>query len=126
MSDRPLSPKRWGYEDVVVNKPQYCGKVLHVACGHGCSWHYHRVKDETFYVVSGRLTLRYHPEPYAGMTEEHMRRSCYTQEVTLEQGASFHVPPGLRHQFHALTDVVLVEFSTEHREEDTVRLVEGY
>ena len=45
-----IHPKGWGYEKWIVNNDLYCGKVLFFERGKKCSWHYHKVKDETFYV----------------------------------------------------------------------------
>ena len=41
--------KGWGYELWIVNKPEYCGKLLFFNEGKKCSWHYHILKDEVFY-----------------------------------------------------------------------------
>ena len=54
-----IHPKGWGYEKWIVNNDLYCGKVLFFERGKKCSWHYHKVKDETFYVQSGEILLRY-------------------------------------------------------------------
>ena len=51
--------KGWGYEKWIVNKPQYCGKLLWFEGGKKCSFHYHVKKDETFYLQSGELIVRY-------------------------------------------------------------------
>ena len=50
--DRIFVSKGWGYEDWIVNKEQYCGKLLFIKKGKKCSWHYHKNKDETFYIQS--------------------------------------------------------------------------
>ena len=51
--------KGWGYEKWIANGPEYCGKLLHFNLGKRCSWHYHKIKDETFYIQSGELLLIY-------------------------------------------------------------------
>ena len=45
--------------------------------------------------------------------------------ATLERGDKFHVPTGMRHQMIALEDTELFEFSTQHFEEDSYRLIKG-
>ena len=40
--------KGWGYEKWIANSPSYCGKLLFIAKGKKCSWHYHKLKDEVF------------------------------------------------------------------------------
>jgi quercetin dioxygenase-like cupin family protein len=52
-------PKGWGYEKWIVNTEEYCGKLLFFDEGKRCSWHYHNLKDETFYLQSGRILLYY-------------------------------------------------------------------
>ena len=51
--------KGWGYEKWIVNKSEYCGKLLYFNKGKKCSWHYHKIKDEVFYIQSGKILLRY-------------------------------------------------------------------
>ena len=54
-----IHSKGWGYEKWIVNNDLYCGKILFFERGKKCSWHYHKVNDETFYVQSGEILLRY-------------------------------------------------------------------
>ena len=108
-------PKGWGYEKWIVNKPEYCGKLLFFNEGKQCSWHYHKLKDEVFYLQSGRLLVRY------GDDEDITK----AKEVVLEPGDSFYVYTGLRHQMHAIQDSELFEFSTQHFDEDSYRIQKG-
>ena len=52
-------PKGWGYEKWIANSEKYCGKLLFIAKGKQCSWHYHSLKDEVFYIQSGKIMLYY-------------------------------------------------------------------
>ena len=45
-------PKGWGFEKWIVNNEKYCGKLLYFIKDRKCSWHYHKIKDETFYIQS--------------------------------------------------------------------------
>ena len=56
-----IVPKGWGFEKWIVNNEKYCGKILYIVKDHKCSWHYHKIKDETFYVQSGKIELRVTP-----------------------------------------------------------------
>jgi len=47
------------------------------------------------------------------------------EELVLEAGQCMDIPPGLVHQMEALEDAELFEFSTEHFEEDSYRLIKG-
>jgi len=107
--------KGWGYEKWIVNKEEYCGKLLFFDKGKRCSWHFHKIKDEVFYLQSGLMTV------YFG-TDDDLNLS---QTLTLHPGDNFHVPPGLRHQMVAIEDSELFEFSTEHFDEDSYRIIKG-
>lgn len=107
--------KGWGYEDWICNTEKYCGKLLFFNKKKKCSWHYHKIKDEVFYLQSGKLIIRF------GETDE--LRDCST--IILNPGERFHVPIGLRHQMEAIEDSELFEFSTEHFEEDSYRIIRG-
>lgn len=106
--------KGWGHEKVIHNSDGYCGKVLCFRKGGKCSYHFHRLKTETFYCV-GRVLVRY---GYGDDLES-------TKSVVLETGDSFHVPTGLRHQMEALEDSELFEFSTHDLPEDSIRIIRG-
>lgn len=110
-----IYPKGWGYEKWIVNKPEYCGKLLYFYKNKKCSWHYHKLKDETFYVGSGSIKLFY------GYDDDINN----SKKITLIRGDKFHVPIGLRHQMLALEDTELYEFSTEHFEDDSYRVIKG-
>lgn len=115
--NRVFVSKGWGYEDWIVNKSEYCGKLLFFKKGKRCSWHYHLLKDETFYVHKGRLEVTY------GYDDDIF--SINTNKVVLGEGDTFHVPVKLRHQMKALLDTELFEFSTEHFDEDSYRIEKG-
>jgi len=105
--------KTWGYEKWFANNEHYCGKLLFVEYGSWSSkgkYHYHNIKDETFFIIDGELTLDY----YEG--DEGKR-------TTLKQYEYFRVPPGMKHRFTAATKegCKFIEASTTHREEDSIR-----
>lgn len=108
-------PKVWGEEQWIVNNDKYCGKRLILRKGMQCSLHYHKVKDETFYVESGLVRME---RVYATVRED-------GEEVSnLGPGDVVHIPARLLHRFSGLEDSVIFEFSTHHDEEDSYR-VEG-
>jgi len=110
-----IVPKGWGYEKWIVNKEEYCGKVLYFDKGKKCSWHYHKIKDEVFYVQSGRILLTYGQDDDIGLATK----------LVLEKGDNFHIPVGLRHQMKAMENTELFEFSTQHFDEDSYRIIKG-
>ena len=107
--------KGWGYEKWIVNKPEYCGKLLFFEKGKRCSWHYHKIKDEVFYFQSGKILVRYSHKDDIGMSNM----------TILEPGDNFHISVGLRHQMEALEDTELFEFSTQHFDSDSYRIIKG-
>ncbi len=107
--------KGWGFEKWIVNTEEYCGKLLYFVKGKRCSWHYHALKDETFYIQSGQILLKYSDSDDL----------AYADEIILSKGDKFHIYRGLRHQMLALQDTELFEFSTQHFDEDSHRLIAG-
>ena len=107
--------KGWGHEKWIVNKPEYCGKLLFFNKGKRCSWHFHVKKDEVFYLQSGKMIVKYSDQDDISQAEE----------LTLNPGDAFHVYRGLRHQMFAVEDSELFEFSTEHFDEDSHRIMKG-
>ena len=108
-------PKGWGFEKWIVNTEEYCGKLLYFVKGKKCSWHYHELKDETFYIQSGKILLKY---------SDGDDITC-ADEIILNRGDTFHIYRGLRHQMFALEDTELFEFSTQHFDEDSYRIFKG-
>ena len=47
--------KGWGKEVWIANNAKYCGKLLVFNKGARFSLHYHRVKEESFYLLSGDM-----------------------------------------------------------------------
>ena len=101
--------KKWGHERIIVNNDLYCGKILHINTGHISSYHYHKLKTETFYVLFGTVNLQIEDNVYV-----------------LNSGDSITIKPYQKHQFKALTSYVdIIEFSTPHYDSDSYRLTES-
>jgi len=110
-----LVHKGWGFEKWIVNNEEYCGKLLYFVKGKKCSYHYHKIKDETFYVQSGKILLRY------GDDDDYDS----AKEIILNPGDKFHIYRGLRHQMEAIEDTEMFEFSTQHFDSDSYRVIQG-
>lgn len=107
--------KSWGHEVWFANGV-YCGKEIFVRDGYTSSYgrfHFHKIKDETFYIIAGKLMLDYYkPAPES---EEPLQYRVY-----LKRGDSFHVLPLMRHRFRAVDgNCRFVEASTHHEDEDS-------
>jgi quercetin dioxygenase-like cupin family protein len=110
-----LHVKGWGSELWIMNSDLYCGKILLMHSGKKCSWHYHLLKDEVFYVQSGKVELLV-------SEQDEIEKADL---IILNRGDSFHVLPTIRHQMKALEDTELFEISTQHFEDDTYRVIRG-
>jgi mannose-6-phosphate isomerase len=106
--------KPWGYELIWALTDVYCGKVLFVKAGHALSLQFHREKDESWYVQSGRAKLEL-GEVGAGVLNEEI----------IGAGAAFHYTPGTVHRVTAIEDLTILEVSTPHLD-DVVRLEDAY
>ena len=107
--------KGWGHEKWIVNKPEYCGKLLFFEEGKQCSWHYHKIKDEVLFVHSGKINLLYSDDDDIETANS----------IILGPGQAFHIYPGLKHRMIALEETKVYEFSTQHFDEDSIRLHKG-
>jgi quercetin dioxygenase-like cupin family protein len=107
--------KGWGWERWIVNNEEYCGKLLFFYKDKKCSWHYHVLKDEVFYLQSGKMLIKYSDED----------NIANAKELVLNAGDNFHVYRGLRHRMIALEDSELFEFSTQHFDSDSHRILKG-
>jgi mannose-6-phosphate isomerase-like protein (cupin superfamily) len=114
---RPVNivPKGWGREIWIVNGDLYCGKILEIRKGKRCSLHFHKLKTESFYLRAGRLKVRVKESPESEVIEE----------FELAAGECMDIPLGLVHQMEALEDAELYEFSTQHFDSDSHRIVAG-
>jgi quercetin dioxygenase-like cupin family protein len=112
--------KGWGFEKWIVNCEEYCGKLLYFVKGRKCSWHYHKLKDEVFYVQSGKIQVF-----YSEGDEVYRKGIQIADSIMLGPGENFHVYRGLRHQMIAIEDTELFEFSTQHFDSDSYRITKG-
>jgi mannose-6-phosphate isomerase-like protein (cupin superfamily) len=105
--------KPWGYELWFAHTDRYAGKLLHVNAGQRLSVQYHEAKDETSYLLSGRVVLS------CGQSAEAM------VATELEVGDVWRNEPRMVHSVAALEDSVIVEVSTPELD-DVVRLADEY
>jgi mannose-6-phosphate isomerase len=105
--------KPWGYELVYASTDRYCGKVIFIKGGEELSLQFHREKDETLYVQSGRVEFQI-GDPGKPVDAE-----------VVGPGRGFHLQPGTVHRLRALEDTVVLEVSTPDLG-DVVRLEDRY
>lgn len=105
--------KPWGYELIWAKTKDYVGKVLHINQGHKLSLQYHREKEETIFLQSGKMNFIF--ENDAGELIE----------VLLMPGDAHHIPTGRKHRMIAIEECDVFEVSTPQLG-DVVRLEDGY
>jgi mannose-6-phosphate isomerase-like protein (cupin superfamily) len=105
--------KPWGYEIWYAWTDRYVGKLLHVKRGGRLSLQYHREKDESSYLLSGRLRLTRGPTP---------DRLTVTE---IGPGHAWRNRPGEIHTIEGLEDADVLEVSTPEVD-DVVRLADLY
>jgi mannose-6-phosphate isomerase len=105
--------KPWGFEVWWAHTEMYAGKVLHVEAGHRLSLQYHREKDESCYLLAGRIRLVTGPSVDDLTTVELAPAACWRN------------PPGQVHTIEALDTSEILEVSTPQLD-DVVRLLDDY
>ncbi len=106
--------KPWGHELIFAVTDRYAGKLLVVNAGESLSLQFHKVKDESWYVLEGRAELE------LGAAGEGVLKT----EV-IGPGAAFRFVPGTVHRLRAIEDTTILEVSTPELE-DVVRLEDRY
>lgn len=105
--------KPWGEEIVWALTNDYVGKIINILPGQRLSLQYHEKKEETVYVLEGKLCI--------WVSEDE-------NKIILNEGASYHVNPGQIHRFGSLPNssgCKIVEVSTNHLD-DVVRIKDDY
>lgn len=105
--------KPWGYERIWARTDRYVGKVLVIEAGKRLSLQKHLVKDESIYVVAGRMNLHLEDESGTVRIEE------------LGAGEHRRIPTGRIHRFEAIERTELMEVSTPELD-DVVRLEDDF
>ena len=108
--------KGWGYEIIWATNDLYCGKIMvFEKVGSKFSMHFHKEKDETWFVNNGRFLLNY----IDTTTAEYK-----SQELT--EGMTWRNPPLMPHQLVCMEPGSSVtEVSTPDSVEDNYRIAPG-
>ena len=103
-------PKCWGRNTEIFKNSSVSVNFLELIKGGVCSWHFHRHKNNIFYLISGEVLIK---------TE--------FNEMILESGNSIIVKAPLKHQFEVLEDSKMLEtMYIEYDPSDIVRETQGY
>ncbi len=108
--------KGWGYEIIWATNEKYCGKLMvFERAGAKFSMHFHREKDESWFVNAGKFKLRWIDTKEARLYEKE-----------LNEGDVWRNPPLQPHQLEALVpNSIILEVSTPDSVEDNYRIIPG-
>lgn len=107
--------KGWGHEEIFASTETYCGKLLCFEPGKKFSMHFHRDKDETWYVLDGVFKLTTIDTKTATSHSQYLRK-----------GDTWRNEPLLPHQLHCITGPgVIIEVSSKDTVEDNYRVMPG-
>ena len=104
--------KPWGHELIWAHTDKYVGKILHIRKGESLSYQYHKVKDETVYLLHGAMELE--------IGDENGR-----QTHRMKPGDCYRIGSGTKHRMTAVDDCDVLETSTPELD-DVVRLEDRY
>lgn len=105
--------KPWGYEIWYAWTDEYVGKIIHVNKGGKLSLQYHDHKDETSYLLKGKLLLT------KGATQDALT------VTEIGEGHQWRNKPGEIHTIEGVEDSDVLEVSTPFLE-DVIRLEDSY
>lgn len=105
--------KPWGKEEVIEINKNYMLKKLTMYKNHRCSLQYHNKKQETIYVLDGKLLI------YIGNDENNLEEKIFTKNQTIT------IEPKIIHRMEALEDCVYLESSTPEMD-DVIRIKDDY
>lgn len=107
-------PKGWGKEIIFAQEANYCGKLLCFNKGARFSMHFHKEKDESWYVLDGTFDL---------LTIN--TKDASVQKSKLSKGDVWRNEPLLPHQLICLEKGTIIEVSTPDSVEDNFRIGKG-
>ena len=106
--------KGWGNELIWASNDKYCGKLMTFYAGAKFSMHFHKEKEETWFVQNGKFIVRWIDTKTANIIE-----------TTLNKGDTWHNPPCLPHQLVCIEAGTIIEVSTPDSVEDNYRVMPG-
>jgi mannose-6-phosphate isomerase-like protein (cupin superfamily) len=100
--------KPWGYEKVLISTENYLTTEIYIKEGYTTSYHYHKEKDESLFMLEG---------------------SCYVQfehkKEAFERNDTIHIPSGTLHRIVATENSLMHSISTPFVD-DIVRVEDYY
>lgn len=106
--------KGWGHELIFANEDNYCGKILHFTTGEATSMHFHAIKEETFYILTGEYEITILNTTNADKIIKHLIAGEVLKITRLEP-----------HQIKAIIGGDIIEVSTHDDPLDSYRVAQG-
>lgn len=106
--------KAWGYEEIFASTDKYCGKFMYFVDGGTFSMHFHKDKQESWYVDSGEFELYY-------IDTTNARKFT----LLLGPGDIWTNKVLVPHQLHCLKAGRIIEVSQPDHMEDNYRIIAG-
>jgi mannose-6-phosphate isomerase-like protein (cupin superfamily) len=107
--------KPWGHEEWLSVTKRYVLKKLVLKKGARFSLQYHKKKEESLYLITGKIKLTLGKADKSGRLEVSV----------FKRGETLHLLPKTIHRAEALEESVIIEASTPHLL-DVVRLSDDY
>jgi mannose-6-phosphate isomerase-like protein (cupin superfamily) len=106
--------KGWGSEEIFVSNDLYCGKFMNFNTGAKFSMHFHKEKQETWYVLSGLFEIHWiDPKDASRHLKIFGKGDVWTNE------------PLQMHQIVCVNEGTILEISTPDSVEDNYRVLPG-
>lgn len=112
MTYATIEQRKWGTAEIIENNAFYCGKILRIKKGYRMSLQYHKLKDETLYVLTGQILV------------EHQIGEMEFIE-TLCPGEKVRIKPGEIHRVTGIIDSDIIEVSTHSDDSDSYHIEDG-
>jgi mannose-6-phosphate isomerase len=103
-----------GHELIFATNDKYCGKLLKFDAGKKFSMHFHREKEESWYILDGEFIIHW---------INTFNADIITQK--LKAGDTWHNEPLLPHQIECVKAGTIIEVSTPDSVEDNYRVQKG-
>ena len=114
MINKGFVEKGWGSEFIFATNDKYCGKFLNFVKGAKFSMHFHKEKDETWYVFKGKFKVIWVDTKDASVHEE-----------IISKGDIWRNKPLVPHQIICEEKGFIIEVSTPDSFEDNYRVQKG-
>ncbi len=109
----PKEDKYWGWIQTITASDDFTLKRVFMKSGTQSSMEYHIKKDEYYFIEKGKLKL--------GLRTGRAKNTS----IILNEGDTYHIPPGLMHMRMAIEDTIIIEWSNKDDDLDSNIVEDG-